>query len=304
MNWQDILKISRLELEIAREYAPEELAKRGGRKVTRPQRKEVNTRMSKPTTMSAKERQGQLKESLISYEVFEKKVKENVKRMLKESEDMVRYFQSALYNSSTMEKFVHGILADISGKRAREILEEAIHMVNQYIGELEAIDIKKEFNAYRSELKNMSVEEARKEILGMHFLGPNFIDRYSKRSGRLPFVELRIIQRLNFMERDSPHYIDRANIIARGAKEYREERDKKEREIKERDSQKMRKYGGVSCRDCGTEYVADENFKGKCDGVSATNHRYNLEGGCGAEGDDMFSVVEEGEMGNTERYRG
>lgn len=78
---------------------------------------------------------------------------------------------------------------------------------------------------------------------------------------------------------------------------------KKEQEERKRLSERSEKYGKVMCRDCGEEYLTDGTFKGKCDG-KATNHGKNrmLPDGCGAEGDDMFSVVQEGEMGNTKRY--
>ena len=69
----------------------------------------------------------------------------------------------------------------------------------------------------------------------------------------------------------------------------------KEQEEAERTSQRAEKYGRVSCLECGSEYITDENFKGKCDGK---NSDYS---GCGAE--NNFTVVNEGEMGNTDRYK-
>jgi len=157
MKWKDILKISRLELEIAREYAPEELAKRG-RKVTRPDSKRLKGRpMSRFN-------------------------EEDANRAKRERDKIMS-----------------------RGKALRE------------------------------------AEEARQKAL----------EEY----------------------RNSP------------------------------EAKKTQKYGKVMCRDCGSEYYADDNFKGKCDGGdSYTNNYGGKDGGCGAEGDDMFTVVEQGEMGNTERY--
>lgn len=70
---------------------------------------------------------------------------------------------------------------------------------------------------------------------------------------------------------------------------------KKEQEEAEETFQRAQKYGRVSCRECGSEYITDENFKGKCDGENSDDS------GCGAE--NNFTVVDEGEMGNTDRYK-
>lgn len=87
---------------------------------------------------------------------------------------------------------------------------------------------------------------------------------------------------------------------AEAARIQRENREEQERyrnspegkaEQSKRDSnnKKAKEYGKLMCRDCGTNHIADSDFKDDCDA-------------CGSEGKDNFAIIEYGK--GTEGYRG
>jgi RNA polymerase-binding transcription factor DksA len=67
---------------------------------------------------------------------------------------------------------------------------------------------------------------------------------------------------------------------------------KKEQEEKQKEQQRVEEHGLVYCKDCGTEFITDSNFNDKCEETpSVISKRPVL---CGAEGKDMFSLIQEG----------
>lgn len=332
MTWKDILKISRLELEIAREYAPEELAKRGGRNVKRPpSKRQAPKPMSKPQIFSAEDRreaQKQKRKKIVD------RYKNNIVRALKKSmegdnsllKDIASdYFGIAEEKAEEMSFSNFSKRMDEYRKGAKIVyaeqivnLEKAAKMPKESFEGLkldysQIPKILREASDNRREYLNYLRKTSNEEVFKMMLEDDEFFMAKGGPLGSYKYVtysismmkknhtlshnlfysvnrKLKVSSNIN-IRADTPKIlgmIDTLEVTENLLEMSKREEDARAQKAK----QKAEEYGIVSCRDCGTEFAPDSNFSAKCEDTPSLYSERPVF--CGAEGKDMFTVVQEG----------